>query len=213
MEINNISVFDYYKKDWVHPEFVPYLRANRVDNWGNKVDVNLWSHQGAPQLVDDQLTRINYGMRFQRMWESDSCPPGWKKAPPHADGKPSAYCERDNLPFQPVLYTDKAFIAKRQNFNGYTKPNIQAQKVMNARSDNQPQLNMTYNDLKQTNVSDTFDMRSINPFTGHYVEYFGAKPHHRTRYINPNAVDGLRGEWYRNEQSNYGSLPMSDSYL
>ena len=212
MEINN-SVFDYYKKDFVHPEFVPYLRATRVDNWGNKVDTNLWSHQGAPQLVDDQLTRINKGMSFQLLFADDACPPGWKKVGNHADGKPSAYCEVDKKPNAAVFYSDKAFIAKRQNFNGYTKPNIQAQKVINARSDNQPKLNMTYNELKQTNVSDTFDMRSINTFTGRYVEYFGSKPYHRTRYINPNAIDGLRGEWYRNEQSYYGSLPMSDSYL
>lgn len=213
MEINNNSVWSYYKQGFVHPEFVPYLRATRLDKWGNKVDVNLWSHQGAPQLVDDQLTRINKGMSFQKLFSDDACPPGWKNAPPHADGKPSAYCERDDLPSQPVFYTSKSFIAKNQNFDGYTKPNRHAKKVINARNDNQPKLNMTYNEIQRSQVSDTFDMRSISPYTGKYVEYFGSKPHHKTRYVNPNAVDGLRGEWYRNQERGYGSLPMSDSYL
>lgn len=213
MEINNNSVYSYYKKDWVHPEFVPYLRSVRTDTWKNKVDVNLWSHQGAPQLVDDQLVRINKGMSFQRMWDSDPCPVGWKKAPNHIDDKPSGFCEKDNPPFESVFYTDRAFIASKQNFDGYTKPNRHAKKVMNARSDNQPRLNMTYSELQPTNVSDTFDMRSVSPFSGKYQIFFNSKPHHKTRYINPNAVDGLRGEWYRNEESYYGSLPTSDSYL
>lgn len=213
MEINNNSVWDTYKKGYVHPEFVPYLRANRRDKFNNLVDVNLWSHQGAPQLVDDQLVRINKDVSFQLLFSDDACPVGWKKAPPHADGKPSSFCERDILPSQSVFYSDKAFIAKNQNFKGYTKPNIHAKKVMNARASEQPRLNMTYSELQPSNVSDTFDMRSVSPFTGKYVEYFGSKPHHRTRYVNPNAVDGLRGEWYRNEERGYGSLPMSDSYL
>lgn len=213
MEINNNSVWSYYKKDWVHPEFVPYLRANRKDQFKNTVDTNIWEKQGSPALVNDQLTRVNYGMRFMRQFETDVCPPGWKKAPPHANGFPSAYCERDDLPSQPVFYTDKAFIAKNQNFKAYTKPNIHSKKVMNARASEQPRLNMTYNELQPSNVSDTFDMRSINPYSGKYTTYFDSKIHNKNRYVNVNVVDGLRGEWYKPRESGYGSLPMNDSYL
>lgn len=213
MEVNNNSVWQYYNKGHVHPEFVPYLRKIEKDQWGNDVNINTWEKQGGPEMVDPQLVRINKGMTFQKMWESDPCPPGWKKAPPHADGKPSAYCERDDLPFQPVLYTDKGFIAKKQNFDGYTTPNRHPQKVTNSRADNQPKLNMNYNELKPLPVSTSFDMRSINPFDGKYTTYFNTKMHNKERYVNPNSVDGLRGEWYKDRESNYSLSPTSDSYL
>lgn len=213
MEVNNNSVFAYYKPGHVHPEFLPYLRANRKDQWNNEVNLNLWQRQGSPAMVDDKLVRINRDVTFQKLFIDDACPVGWKSVGKFADNKPSGYCERDTLPFQPIMYTNKSFIAKKQNFDGYTKPNIQHKKVINARSDNQPKLNMTFSELKPLPVSNSFNMRSVNPFTGKYTEYFQSKMHNKTRYTNPNQVDGLMSDWYLPTESGYGNCPTSDSYL
>src|SRR5437868_4272621 len=109
----NLSVWDYYQPGFVHPEFVPYLREKVKDGWGNTVSINTWEKQGCvPSMVEPALVRVNKGLTFQKMFDSDPCPNGFTKA---AD----SYCVREPLKGEPVFYTDKAFVAKRQFWNGY----------------------------------------------------------------------------------------------
>lgn len=192
----NFSAWDYYQPGWVHPEFQPYVRTKVRDRWGNTVSINNWEKQGCSELVNPALVRANWGMTFQKLFESDPCPNGFTRA---AEG----YCVQEPLKHQPVFYTDKAFIAKRQFWNGY------------GQGDDAPRR-----------ISEQTDMRSVNPLTGKYEVYFQPRvsrstniegERNRVRYSRPFSVypekEKYDHSWGLAQQRGYQSNPTADSYL
>jgi hypothetical protein len=184
----NLGVWDYYQPGFVHPEFAPYLRKKVKDRWGNTVSLNTWEKQGCNALVEPALVRANWGMTFQRMYETDPCPTGFRKAP-------GGYCVQEPLKHEPVFYTDKAFIPKIQYWSGYTDRSLPDQRV-----------------------SQQFDMRSVSPLTGQYeVPFLPQITGDRTRYARPQSVypenERFDHSWHLPRQRGYQGLPTTDSYL
>jgi hypothetical protein len=159
----NYTVWDYYQPNFVDPEFAPYMRTPVMDQWGNTIMTNTWeSIQNPNGLINPELIRKNWGLRFALLHPDDPCPAGFYKTP---DG----YCHRTPEQYEPILYTDKAFIPKNQYWSGYAKTNTGSRRV-----------------------SDTFDMRSVNPLTGAYTVYYLPKP--------------------SKSEGKYGVFPTKDSY-
>jgi hypothetical protein len=183
---NNVSVWDYYQPNFVAPEYAPYLRRYVQDRDGNTISINTWEKQGCGDLVAPELVRANKGMTFQKLFESDPCPTGFKKAP-------MGYCVEEPLRHQPVFYTDKAFIAKRQFWEGYTTP-------------------------VPDRISEQFDMRSVNPLTGQYdIPYLSVVQGSHVRYSRPFSVfpekEKFDHSWNLPRERQYRGLPTGDSYL
>nr|QBK85741.1 MAG: hypothetical protein LCMAC101_03360 [Marseillevirus LCMAC101] len=168
MEINQ-SVWDYYPKDdsyFIDPLYVPYQSTPVMTEYG-VCPANGWKKQGYPTgFVNPGLVRRGWGLDFTKMHpdKDHQCPQGWS---PAEDG----WCVVNQPEFEGIFYTDKQFAPKYQYWDSY------APRILDP---NKRQLN-------------SFDQRSINPFTGNYVMYFNSKP------------NGLR--------SKYGHLPARDSYL
>ena len=190
---DNTSVWDYYQQGFVHPGYVPYLHKIVTDKWGNKVKINEWERQGSPSMVAPELVRRNKGMTFQRMFETDPCPPGWTKVPGN-----TGYCVQKELKHEPVFYTDKAFIAKRQYWRGYTDG---TQAEAESRSTRR--------------ISEQTDLRSVNPLTGQYTIYY--KPVEsaaNTRYTPPVPPPGKFDQtWNLERDRKFQPLDVKDSYL
>ena len=188
METNQ-SVWKYYQPGYVNEEFVPYLRTIVTDPVGHRVSINTWEKQGCPQLISNDLVRKDWGLRFQRLFDTDPCPLGWVSGP---DG----YCFREPIKHERVFYTDKSFIAKRQFWDGYTTDAPKAR-------DGGP-------------VSQQTDLRSVNPYTGRYTVYYpGVDTKARVRYAPPikDDLDQYDTSWSLPVQRSYGALPTKDSYL
>jgi len=183
----NQSVWSYYQPGYVNELFVPYLRDKVPDAWGNTVSINPWERQGCvPSLVEPALVRVNKGLTFQRMFDSDPCPNGFTKAD-------DSYCVREPLRGEPVFYTDKSFIAKRQFWDGYGVANPGARRI-----------------------SEQSDMRSVNPLTGQYTVYFQPSQWSaRRRYVSPlpDTSQQYDRSWYLPTERGYASLQTKDSYL
>jgi hypothetical protein len=187
----NTSVWSYYQPGFIHPEYVPYLKKKVKDGWGNEVEINTWKHQGCDGLVEPALVRVNKGLTFQRMFDTDPCPNGWKKAA-------ESYCVREPLKHEPVFYTDKAFIAKRQFFDGYTANGVRG------KIDSLPK------------ASSQTDLRSVNPFTGTYVVYYpGGQFSAQPRYASPRIDDKKQYDtkWSLPSERGYAQASTTDSYL
>jgi hypothetical protein len=143
----NYSVWDYYQPDFVDPGYAPYIRAPVKDEYGNVVMTNTWDRIPCPNgLVNPALFRKDWGLRFALLHPDDPCPPGFEKT---AD----SYCIRKPLDYEPIMYTEKAFVPRNQYWSGYTSRN------------NVPR-----------DGSDQFDMRSVNPLTGMYTVYYRSNP-------------------------------------
>lgn len=155
----NLSIWHYYQPNFVHPDFVPYLRHNLPDSSGHYVNINTWEKQGPPHIVQPELVRVNWGMKFVRRNSDIPCPPGF--IPSNTEGE-EGYCYPRPKDYEPVFYTNKAFIAKNQYWDSYIQqPMIQAESITGkVPIDSQPY------------ISESFDMRSINPLTGKYNAYF-----------------------------------------
>jgi hypothetical protein len=170
MEVNN-PVYAYYQPGYVHPMFYPYVYDPIKDNNGNLTMVNRWKVQGSPSFVNPELVRKGWGMAFANKFEDDPCPPGFIKGE-------GGYCFPRKPDNEPVFYTDKAFIPKRQFWDSYTE---------SAYGKN--------GDPKIRRVSESFDMRSINPLNGRYdVSYLPVVQNKR-------------------HETQYGLNPTKDSYL
>jgi hypothetical protein len=192
---DNVSVWDYYQPGFVHPGYVPYLRKNIKDKWGNTVNVNTWEKQGPPGMVAPELVRINKGMSFMRMFESDPCPPGWEKVPDD-----SAMCVQRKLKHEPIFYSDKAFIAKRQYWKGT------AVQIADPRYDRR--------------VSEQTDLRSVNPLTGQYTIYYKpVESSAHTKYGFPLQSQSAKEpgkydqNWNLPRDEKYLGVATKDSYL
>lgn len=167
---HNTSIWDRYRSGFVDPLYVPYIKTEIKDPKGNSIPVNTWQKIGYSNgLVNPDISRINWSLSFARKHASDPCPPGFVSG----DG---GFCFPLKPEYEPVFYTKKAFIPKRQFFRGYQE--------------------------EKRRVSDSFDMRSISPFTGEYTTYYR----------------GSRGDSYvsnsnSRNRTKYGKQPTRDSYL
>jgi hypothetical protein len=183
MQVNE-SVWNAYQPGYVYPEFVPYLNYNvpfkpngsssksngsTKDSHGNdvcSVNINKWQHQGPETLVNPELVRKNWGMSFMMKHPKFSqCPPGWIKGE-------EGWCVAMQPENEAVFYTNKAFVPKIQYWDNYT--------------------NGKRGDSKRR-ISESTDMRSVNPLNGEYTVYYEPK------------------ETKRNQK--YGLAPSKDSYL
>lgn len=184
---SNTSVWKRYQPGFVDEDFVPYLRENVVSNDGHIVSINKWKKQKCVgTMLEPALIRKNKGLTFQRMFDSDPCPNGFVRGP---DG----YCMREPLKHEPIFYTDKAFIAKRQFWDGYG-----------------------INPQGHRRISEQTDLRSVNPITGQYTIYYNPLERNvEQRYAHP--VPDTRYQydqsWYLPPKRNYMLSPTSDSYL
>ncbi len=196
METNQ-SVWKRYQKGYVDDAYVPYLREIVNDSRGNKVSINKWEKQGCVGgLIDPALVRVNKGLTFQRMFEDDPCPSGFKK-----DVNEPSYCVRIPPRHEQVFFTDKAFIPQNQYWPGY--------------SDGNATRNSGGSVPKSSN---TFDLRSVNPLTGNYTVYYnssGGESGKQTRYSQPvlDSRNQYDTSWYLNRPSSYATLHTTDSYL
>jgi len=191
----NISGWKYYQPGYIHEEFVPYMRDIIQDPWGHYISINTWKQNGCPLEVDPRLVRINRSLAFQKMFDTDPCPNGFMSMP-GPRGK-DGYCMREPLKGEPVFYTNKAFIAKHQYWDGYT--------------------NGTPSDMElQNRPSEPTDLRSVNPFTGMYTIYYPGKERDAPiRYARPLVDERIQYDhnWSLPERKGYASLPTTDSYL
>jgi hypothetical protein len=186
METNQ-PVWERYNPGYVDEEFVPYLRDKVQDDWGNTVSINMWEKQGCvPSLVEPALIRKNWGLRFMRQFDSDPCPNGFM-------GAGDSYCVREPLKFEPVFYTDKSFIAKRQFWDGYALANPGVRRV-----------------------SEQTDLRSVNPLTGQYTVYYNPSQwsaRRRYAYPVPDTSQQYDRSWYLPVERGYAKSATTDSYL
>lgn len=187
METNQ-PVWKRYNPGYVDEEFVPYLREKIKDGWGNTVSVNPWEKQGCvPSLVEPALVRVNKGLTFQRMFDTPAiCPNGFMKAE-------DSYCLREPLKGEPVFYTNKAFIAKRQFWDGYgvIHPGVRR-------------------------VSESTDLRSVNPLTGQYTIYYNPSQWSAPRkysYPVPDTNRQYDQSWYLPADRGYAHVASTDSYI
>ena len=185
---SNTSVWTYYQPGYVPDEYVPYLREKVKDRNGNTVSVNTWEKNGCSGWVDEGMVRKGWGRRFMRMFDTDPCPPGLKDAG-------GSYCVRSDGNFEPVFYTNKAFIAKKQYWDGYADQRASR--------------------TKRT-VSEQTDLRSVNPLTGQYTVYYKpVKSGSSTRYVSPNVNVKQQYDvsWNKEPFNKYAGLPTKDSLL
>jgi hypothetical protein len=183
----NQPVWARYNPGYVDEEFVPYLRDKVPDAWGNIVSINNWEQQGCEGgMVEPALVRKNWGLRFQRMFDSDPCPNGFMKTE-------DSYCVREPLKGEPVFYTPKSFIARRQFWDGYATANPGARRV-----------------------SEQTDLRSVNPLTGDYTVYYGASQWSAPRkysYPVPDTRFQYDRSWYLPADRGYARSATTDSYI
>lgn len=199
--ITNEGVWDYYQPGFVHSSYVPYLHSKTKDAWGNTVKINNWEKQGPSSTVQPELVRINKGLKFQKLHEEDPCPNGFRKDPDNL-----GYCEIAPLVHEPVFYTDKAFIAKKQFWRGPSDP------VQNSANGERSRTQ------GYRNVSEPTDMRSIDPITGQYAIYYHpVLSSAQTRYTNPvPGPEKYDKSWdlpYTARQNSYSNMATKDSYL
>lgn len=194
--LTNEGVWDYYQPGFIHSEFVPYLEYKDTDAWGNKIKINRWEKQGPATTVQPELVRINKGMKFQKLHEEDPCPNGFQK-----DKNNIGYCEIAPLKYEPVFYTNKAFIAKRQFWQGpgdYTPAHGELDRNEGFRK-----------------ISEQTDMRSVDPLTGRYTVYYQpVMSASKNRYANPvPGPEKYDKSWALPRQSGYAKMATRDSYL
>jgi len=206
----NTSVWTQYQPGYVHPLYVPYQREKTTDRWGNEILLNTWKKNdcagaGLSGMVDPNLLRVNKGLTFQRMFDSDPCPAGFKKSKTD-----QTYCIRDPPKHEQVFFTDKAFIPKRQYWGGYASE----EGVRNSARPGFTGLPEGGPSLPRS--SSTFDMRSISPLDGRYTVYFDSnKSAADVRYGRPvmNTRKQYDQNWYLPVSNGYATVHTSDSYL
>lgn len=153
MEYNQ-SVWAYYpanNQPYTDPLYAPYTRKlvpiTGADGETQLCPVNTYKPQGSCGMTHPELVRKGWGMGFQRMHpDKDPCPPGFT---PGVDG----WCTAEKPEFEGTFYTDKAFVAKYQYWDGYAPKNQCA-------VDKDPS---------------PFHLKSVHPQTGRYVVYHQPK--------------------------------------
>jgi hypothetical protein len=152
--ITNTPIWAYYQPGFVDPLYVPYMKTPVDDGEGGKVPINTWAKQGSYVMFPKELVRKGWGMKYQRIFYDDPCGSAWEK-----DGM---FCKQKDLEYEPIFYTEKAFIPRIQHWNAYGTKSCD----------------------ERRNVSEPTDMRSVNPLTGRYEVSFPPRPKIKgTRYM------------------------------
>lgn len=191
--LSNTSIWSRYQPGFLDPSYVPYAKKEVTDRSGNQIKINTWKKQGCEGMVEPALVRVNKGLTFQRMFDSDPCPSGFTKS----KDEPS-YCVRVTPKHEQVFYGEKSFIPKRQYWNGYTD----SEAIRNSSSGRAPSSN--------------FDMRTVDPFTGNYTIYYESNPSQaQTRYGRPKTETRKQYDesWYLDRTRQHATLDAKDSYL
>jgi len=206
----NLPVWDYYKPDFIDPMYVPYQKVqqriyspnrdcpftpettfdgmNAYDDRGEIVpkdnpqvfqtcDINPFKMQnGMGCSTTECLVRKGWGYSFQRKHSWYPCPMGFT---PGED----RWCYTVDPEFEPVLYTDKAFLPKNQYWNSPSD------------------INYRQSNLKETAFQrNSFDFRSTNPYTGNFQQSFKSK-----------CVGGNCGS--SSGSTTYQRMPLPDSLI
>ena len=193
--LTNVSVWSRYQPGFIDPAYVPFYRKKTLDRWGNEVSINTWEKQGCDAMVEPALVRVNKGLTFQRMFDTDPCPSGFVKS----KEEPS-YCVRVTPKHEQVFYSDKAFVPKHQYWNGYSDSDA---------------IRNSSPDIPRP-PSNNFDLRTVHPLTGDYTIYYESnKAASQVRYGKPltNTRKQYDQSWYLNRTGSYAKLDASDSYL
>lgn len=193
--LSNTSIWSRYQPGFIDPSYVPYVKKEVTDKFGNQIKINTWKKQGCDSLVEPALVRVNKGLTFQRMFDSDPCPSGFVKS----KEEPS-YCVRVTPKHEQIFYTDKAFIPKRQYWDGYSD----SEAIRNSEP--------MYPRAPSTN----FDMRTVHPLTGDYTIYYESNPSQsQTRYSRPKIETRKQYDesWYLPRKGQHAVLNASDCYL
>lgn len=200
----NLPVWEYYRKGYADPDFEPYQKIITKDRWGNEVAINPTKVQGCAGLVEPEIVRINKGLIFQRKFDTDPCPNGWKKptGKNQQDAISQSFCVREEIRHEPIFYTDKAFIAKNQYFASVVGKEI--------------------DDPSKQSYSNEFDLRSIDHNTGKYHIWYQSKPSSERyqKYVSPLKSKDENGRlkqwddsWYKYPNHGYKTQHFNDSYI
>ena len=134
----NGAVWPMYAEGYVDPLYTPYtgdcLRPSPEAGGRNSSTHNNLDFNAVRQIGSSH----GEGLDFMRLHADDPCPPGFEQKPaPGRDprsGRRSSrgsgnacpdrnpnllYCQKKTLTHEPVFYTDKAFVAKKQYPRGY----------------------------------------------------------------------------------------------
>jgi hypothetical protein len=157
----NLSIWETYRPGYVHPDFAPYA-----------VHPSVSRPCPSGELVRPELIRKAKFYDFIRVSPEGPCPPGFVKGTVRPENEnlssaekqlwctPEAHLRQQRRVHEPVFYTNKAFGVQQQFLN----------------TSNGIPSSQTPEDL-----SSSFAMRSINPFTGEYSNYFQSKPNVSTK--------------------------------
>ena len=101
----------------------PHMEQQVIPGNYQLAEVNRWelaNVKPSSDLVENALVRKGWRWGFQRKHPTYPCPNGWT---PGVDG----WCEWAQEEFEPIFYTDKAFLTKNQYWNGYSENNDKTQ--------------------------------------------------------------------------------------
>lgn len=169
----NQPLISYYPADdsrFLDPMYVPY--KNRLEEIPGPTPkscftpVNTWPKVMCPEQVYPSHLRKEWYMDFLRIHPNDPCPATW-----HDAG--NGMCTRSYTSgSESNFYTADNFAANPQFLDSY---------IVNHNDTD------SMNKLSKLEKAPEFSKRSVNPHTGNYVEYDGAKPNRSsTRYgYNP----------------------------
>lgn len=170
----NLSVWGYYPKDdskFLDPMYVPYQSTLAPVSDGRMCPYPAWPMPPVcPGYTNTSLIGRNTGLMFQLFDPKDPCPLAWRKT---NDG----YCVPVKLE-DGNFYKENQFAYKGQYPNGYAigpeeiSPEMQNQRFK---------------------FIDNFSPKSLNPFTGNYVNYYEPRP--------------------TKASTDYGWLPAKDGYV
>lgn len=110
----NLPVWAYYKKGFVDPLYAPYQSkkvhlAEGSNKSMGKCRIDLRTPYKSLSLNSNNrnLIRDGWGMRFQKQFSYDPCPRGFMPDPDNL-----GYCIQKELEYEPIFYTEKAYLPK-----------------------------------------------------------------------------------------------------
>jgi hypothetical protein len=175
----NLPVWKYYEKGYVHPDFVPYLRENVPVGDRRFVASNDLKLTSLSKEVGPRYANVNTWLREapSNLVNDSLVRKGWGMAfirqhagdpcPTGFDSAPGGYCVERKKDHVPVFYSEEAFLAKNQFWDSYGS------------------------DVPR--ISQSTDMRSVNPLTGEYTVYFHSKGVNDSRYRKMPSKDCFLG--------------------
>lgn len=159
----NLPVWGYYPSDnqkFIDPLYLPY-QNQMIPTPSGVCPVNCFKHDDCEGVgFHPELVRAGWCWDFQRMHPDKDPCP-----PGFVEGK-EGMCHKEKLDWEGSFYTDEQFAPKYQYWNGYAvKPSCSP-------------------------LLDEFDQKSVNPYTGQYVNYFPSNPSKsRQKYKNIPSMD------------------------